>query len=239
MGRRTVGRKIVIAVDGPAASGKGTLAKSLAAALGFAHLDTGAVYRAVGLAVISHGGDPAKPEDVLPLLPAIKKELGPALLSDPALRTGKAAEAAALVAVMPEVRAMVHHYQVDFTQNPPGNAPGAVLDGRDIGTVICPDADIKFFVTAAPEERARRRFEELKGKTPGLTFESVLEDINARDLRDTTRKISPLRAADDAVLLDTTHLDPAGALNAALATVREKLDGTEAPARRRPDAPAP
>jgi cytidylate kinase len=219
-------RKIVIAVDGPAASGKGTLAKALAARLGYAYLDTGALYRIVALATLKSGGDPGKPEDIKAALEVLK-QLTPESLTDAALRSPTVAEAAAKVSVIAEVRAAVRAYQNEFTRNPPNNAPGVVLDGRDIGTVVCPNADIKFFVTATPEERARRRFEELKGRNPGLTRETVLKDINDRDQRDSSRKISPLRAAPDAHILDTTPLTPAEALEKALSLVRAKFPAAD------------
>jgi cytidylate kinase len=215
-------RIVVIAVDGPAASGKGTLATALAARLGYAYLDTGALYRIVALATLRSGGDPAKLEDITPAL-EILKHLTPAALTDAALRSPEVAEAATQVAVIPEVRAAVRRYQDGFAKNPPGNAAGAVLDGRDIGTVVCPNADIKFFVTATPEERARRRFEELKKRNPGLTQETVLKDINERDQRDSSRKVSPLRAAADAHVLDTTGLTPVESLEKALGVVRAKF----------------
>jgi cytidylate kinase len=215
-------RIVVIAVDGPAASGKGTLAKALAAKLGYAYLDTGALYRTVALATLKSGGDPAKLEDIRPVLDALK-HLTHEALTDAALRSPAVAEAAAKVAVIPEVRAAVRRYQDGFTKNPPGNAAGVVLDGRDIGTVVCPDADIKFFVTATPEERARRRFEELKKRDPALTRETVLKDINERDHRDSSRKVSPLCAAADAHILDTTGLTPVEALDKALNIVRAKF----------------
>lgn len=216
-------KKIVIAVDGPAASGKGTLAKALADELGYAYLDTGSVYRAVALAVIESGGDPANEADVKKVLPEVARNLGPATLSDPKLRLPEVSLAAAKVAAMPDVRHAVRDYQVEFTTNPPGGKPGAVLDGRDIGTVVCPHADVKLYVTATAEERARRRFEELKAKgTPGITEQKVLDDLNARDHVDSSRKISPLKAADDAVILDTTALDRKGALAAAIRIVRDK-----------------
>lgn len=208
--------KIVIAVDGPAASGKGTLAKALATQLGFAYLDTGAVYRTVALLTLKKGGDPSKLDDVKPALDIVSKNLTPDMLKDPALRTAEVADAAAVVAQMPEVREVVRGFQNLFAKNPPGGEPGAVLDGRDIGTVVCPDADIKFYVTADAEERARRRFNELKDRTPGLTFEAILQEINDRDHHDMSRTISPLKAADDAHVLDTTRLTPAQALQAAL-----------------------
>jgi cytidylate kinase len=224
-------RGIVIAVDGPAASGKGTLAKALAAALGFAYLDTGALYRTVALLTLDHGGDPSKPTDVAQVLDAVK-DITPAMLQDPRLRTADVADAAAKVAVIPEVREAVRHYQLDFARNPPGGEKGAVLDGRDIGTVVCPDAEVKFFVTAAAEERARRRFEELKLKDAAITYDTVLAEINDRDHRDATRTLSPLKAAADSLLLDTTKLSPAASLEKALEMLREKFPdapGTDGP----------
>ena len=214
--------KTVIAVDGPAASGKGTLAKALATKLGFAYLDTGAVYRTVAMLTLQAGGDPSKLEDVRPSLDIIRKNLTPEMLTDPGLRTAEVADAAAVVAQMPEVREAVREYQNTFARNPPGGEPGSVLDGRDIGTVVCPDADIKFYVTADAEERARRRFNEWKARTPGITFDEVLKEINDRDHHDMTRTISPLKPADDAHVLDTTHMNPAQALDAALKIVEGK-----------------
>ena len=214
--------KIIIAVDGPAASGKGTFAKALAARLLYAYLDTGALYRIVALAVLQKGGDPSNPEDVKPALAAIKYPLPPGQLTNAALRSPEVGEAVPQVAAMPEVRAAVRAYQSAFMETPPENAAGVVLDGRDIGTVVCPDADIKFFVTAAPEERARRRFEEQKTSNPGLTLEMVLEDINERDQRDSNRPISPLRPAADAIMLDTTKLSPAETLEKGVDIVEAK-----------------
>lgn len=215
-------RKIVIAVDGPAASGKGTLAKALAEKMGYAYLDTGALYRIVALATLNAGGDPANIEDVRPVLDVVRQDLTPAQFADGALRTAAVAEAASIVAALPEVRAVVREYQDMFSKNPPGAAAGVVLDGRDIGTVVCPNADVKLFVTASPEERARRRFKELKARNPGLTLETVLKDVNDRDRHDSTRKISPLKAAADAAVIDTTGLTPAEALEEAMIIVRSK-----------------
>jgi len=216
-------RKIVIAVDGPAASGKGTLAKKMADRLGYAYLDTGALYRAVAFATLELGGDPSKSEDVKPALAIIRRNLTPELLANPALRSHNVSEAASKVAVLAEVRAGLVGYQREFAKNPPGNVGGAVLDGRDIGTVICPDADLKFFVTATPEERARRRFDELKTRYPELTPEKVLQDILQRDQRDSGRKMAPALAADDACVLDTTRMNPSEALQEAFALIRSKL----------------
>ncbi len=215
-------RKTVIAVDGPAASGTGTFAKALAARLGYAYLDTGSLYRIVALATLERGGDPAKLEDIKPILAAIKYPLPAEKMTSPDLRSVAVAEAVSQVAVLPEVRAVVRAYQANFMKDPPGHAPGSVLDGRDIGTVVCPHADVKFFVTASAEERARRRFEEQKAGNPGLTQEMVLADINERDERDRHRAVSPLIAAADAYILDTTKLNPTETLEKGLSVVEAK-----------------
>lgn len=216
-------KKIVIAVDGLAASGKGTLARRLAERLGYAYLDTGALYRAVALATLELGGDPANIEDVLPALAIVRRNLTPELLSNPALRSGEVSEAASKVAALPEVRIDLLDYQRQFAKNPPGNVGGAVLDGRDIGTFVCPEADIKLFITASPEERARRRFEELKKHAPQLTAEQVLQDIKQRDQRDSSRKMAPAVAAADAQTLDTTKMTPAEVLETAIGAVRARF----------------
>lgn len=211
--------KTVIAVDGPAASGKGTFARALATRLGYAYLDTGTLYRIVALAALQKSIDPANSEDVKPLLDVIKFPLPAERLTSADLRSPQVDEAVSQVAIISEVRAAVRDYQASFMKNPPGKARGVVLDGRDIGTVVCPDADIKFFITASAEERARRRFEEQKGGNPGLTPEMVLKDINERDERDRDRPVSPLRAAVDAYVLDTTALNPAEVLEKGLGIV--------------------
>lgn len=213
----------VIAVDGPAASGKGTFAKALAARLHYAYLDTGALYRLVGLTVLQQGGDPTKLADVQTALKVIKYPLTAEQLSNPELRTLETGDAGSMVAVIPEVRAVVRAYQESFIKAPPDNAPGVVLDGRDIGTVICPTADLKFFVIASAEERARRRFEEQKLTTPGITYETVLKEINARDERDRSRPVSPLRPAADAYTIDTTKSGPAETLEQGLKIFEAKL----------------
>jgi cytidylate kinase len=227
-------RKMVIAVDGPAASGKGTLARMMADRLGYAYLDTGALYRAVALATIELGGNPEKYEDVAPALAIIKRNLTPELLANPALRSNNVSAASSKVAALPEVRSALVDYQRSFARNLPDGVGGAILDGRDIGTVICPDADLKFFVTAAPQERARRRYEELKTRHPDLTPEKVLNDIQQRDQRDSTRKVAPAKAASDAHILDTTSLNRDEALQKAIEVIRLKLlseSGENAPGR--------
>jgi len=208
----------VIAIDGPAASGKGTLARRIAAAMGFAHLDSGTLYRVVGLAVLRRGGDPADPKAAIEAAQAFDLSL----LEDPQLRMPATSAASSSVAAIPAVRAAVMSFQRDFAANPPGSK-GAVIDGRDIGTIICPDADVKLYVTAALETRARRRFLELKSQGSRLSEADVLADIRARDQRDMTRPIAPLVQAPDAHLLDTTHLDIEAAVSRALEIVRTGL----------------
>jgi len=215
--------KIVIAVDGPSASGKGTLARKMAERLGYAYLDTGALYRAVALATLDLGGDPTKFKDVEPALKIVKNNLTPELLENEALRSYEMSEAASRIAVLPQVRIGLLEYQRNFAKNPPGNVGGVVLDGRDIGTVVCPDADIKFFVTASVEERSRRRFEELKNSRPNLTLEKMLEDIQQRDQRDSNRKAAPSIAAADACILDTTKLTSDEVLEEVVNLVRSKF----------------
>jgi cytidylate kinase len=199
---------MIIAIDGPAASGKGTLGKCIAAHYGLAHLDTGKLYRAVARDTLAGGGDPSDAEAAF----AAAKALDPKTLADPALIDGKLGEAASLVARHPGVRDALLAYQRSFALR----KPGAVLDGRDIGTVICPDAEVKLFVTATPEERARRRYIELKRAGMAISEEDVLAEIRRRDERDKGRATAPLRRAEDAVLLDTTNLDIDAAFRAAI-----------------------
>lgn len=196
---------LLIAVDGPAASGKGTLAGIIAADYGLPFLDTGLLYRAVGHLAHLHA---IAPEEAAIVASKINAEL----LADDALRGREAGERASQVAAIPAVRAALKQYQIDFAHQP----SGAVLDGRDIGTVIAPDATVKLFVTAAPEVRARRRWLQLVKADPDLAFEAVLNDIRVRDARDSGRADAPLEMADDALLLDTTDLG----IEAAIATAR-------------------
>lgn len=199
---------MIVAMDGPAASGKGTLAKRVALHYGLPHLDTGLLYRAVARDALACGISLDDAEAAAEAASALQI----ATLDDPALRTAGAGEAASQVARHPAVRTVLLAYQRSFARR----EGGAVLDGRDIGTVICPDADAKLFVTATPEVRAMRRFLELTGRGVAITEAAVLADIRARDERDATRGASPLVQAKDAVLLDTTNLSIDAAFRAAL-----------------------
>lgn len=193
---------IIIAIDGLSASGKGTIARRLAAHFGFAHLDTGLLYRAVGMDVARAGGDPSDPvaaERAALALDAAK-------LGDPALREDAAGVAASKVAAIPAVRAVLLKFQKDFCSHPPGGVPGAVLDGRDIGTVIAPEAPVKLYITASAEARAMRRFKELQGRGGNVTYAAVLHDMQERDARDASRSAAPAKAASDAIILDTTSM---------------------------------
>ncbi|CAO4193526.1 (d)CMP kinase [Methylorubrum extorquens] len=202
---------LVIAIDGPAASGKGTLAKRLALHYGLPHLDTGLLYRAVALTLLDAGGD----LDDTGAAARAASDLSAERLSDPRLRERAMGEAASRVSSVPEVRAALLSWQRRFAEA----AEGAVLDGRDIGTVVCPDARVKLFITAAPEERARRRHRELLGRGEETTLAAILADIGARDARDSSRAAAPLKAAEDAVVLDTTELDAEAAFAEAVAIV--------------------
>jgi len=208
---------MIIAIDGPAASGKGTLGKKLAAHYGLRHLDTGLIYRAVAKAVIDAG---KRPDDAAAAV-AAAQALDPASFDEAALKIPAIGEAASVVSAIPEVRAALLAFQRDFAAKP----PGAVLDGRDIGTVICPDADVKIFVTATPETRARRRAAEYRAAGRNITDEAVLADIRSRDERDSNRSVAPLKQAPDAHLLDTTHLDIDAAIRAAIDIVEATRAG--------------
>lgn len=196
-----------IAIDGPAAAGKGTISRAVSEHFGMAHLDTGLLYRAVGAKV----ADGATPH-------AAALDLTAADLARDDLRSAQAAQAASKVAAIPEVRAALLAFQRQFARR----EGGAVLDGRDIGTVICPDAEVKLYVTASPEVRAARRFAELKDGGAETSFETVLEDVKARDARDMGRKDAPLRPADDAIIIDTSDLSIEQAIAAALREVAAK-----------------
>ena len=210
---------IVIAVDGTAASGKGTLAKKLAQHFGFAHLDSGALYRLTALAVLEAKGDPANEADAVRGAQTIDFNRA----GDPAIRSDIVGKAASHVAAIPAVRDALKDFQQNFLARPPGGSPGAVMDGRDIGTVICPGAAAKLYVDARPEIRARRRWNELKGMGFGRAEQDVLAELNARDAADKARPVAPLRQAQDADLLDTSDLDIDAAFAAALALVSPKV----------------
>jgi cytidylate kinase len=205
-------RTIVIAVDGPAAGGKGTLARRLAAHFGYAYLDTGLIYRAVGLSLIRRNMDRADPSAAL----RAARDLSQEDLDDPVLRSDDVANMASQVAALPDVRAALIDYQRQFAQQPPGKAKGVVLDGRDIGTVICPDADAKIFVDASVETRANRRVKELRERGVTAIYARVLQDMKERDARDRSRSAAPMVPADDAHSLDTTNLDADAAFHEAL-----------------------
>ena len=208
---------MIIAIDGPAASGKGTLGKRLAAHYGFRHLDTGLLYRAVAKALLD-AGDPL---DNVQRAVVAAQSLDPARFDEAALKAYAVGEAASVVSAIPEVRAALLALQRNFAATP----PGAVLDGRDIGTVICPDADVKIFVTATPEVRARRRAQELRLAGAAVDEQAVLADIRRRDARDSSRAAAPLKPAADARILDTTDLDIEAVLRAALEIVEQARRG--------------
>lgn len=206
---------MIIAIDGPAASGKGTLAKRIAAHYGFHHLDTGLLYRGVARAVLDQGKS-LQDENAAT---AIARALDFSELDEARLRGAETGEAASVISVYAGVRQALLEGQRTFAKK----APGTVLDGRDIGTVICPDADAKLFITASPEERAKRRFLELSGTGSPITYDDVLADIKKRDARDQNRSTAPLKMAADAALLDTTKLDREAAFVAALNLVESRI----------------
>ena len=207
----------VIALDGPAASGKGTLAQLIAKHYGLAYLDTGSLYRGVAFLVLKAGLDPQDEAAT----GEIARNFSLDQLDGADIRTREVGAAASVVAAQPLVRQALLDFQRNFAISPPGGMKGAVLDGRDIGTIVCPDAPLKFFVIASPEVRARRRWLELKGGKPGLAEAEVLADLKERDARDAARPDAPMVQAKDAELLDTTHLT----IEAAFAAARRVIDG--------------
>lgn len=212
---------MIIAIDGPAASGKGTLARKLAQRLGYAYLDTGALYRAVALRVVESGGNPDIETDAVKAAQSLSQNLKPEDLQNTALRTDDIGQAASKVAKIPAVRQSLLEFQKNFAAKPSDPAIGGViLDGRDIGTVICPDADVKLFVTASTEERSRRRFKELTGKGINTSYDEVLSDMVERDKRDSDRATAPLKAATDAHILDTSTMGEAEVMERALSIIR-------------------
>lgn len=208
---------MIIAIDGPAASGKGTIARQIAAVYGLPHLDTGLLYRAVAKAMLDRGQSP----DNVGEATAAAVALDPARFDEQALKAQTITEAASVVAAIPEVRQALMNYQRQFATKP----PGAVLDGRDIGTVIAPGADVKLFVIASPEVRAARRARELQVRGEKASRDEVLADLRRRDERDSRRTAAPLKPAPDAHLLDTTHLDIDAAVRAAIDIVEAARAG--------------
>jgi CMP/dCMP kinase len=201
----------VVAIDGPAAAGKGTVSKAVAKHFGFAHLDTGLLYRVVGRVALENVGPSLDEAGVISLLTKVTE----ADLKRNDLRTAAVAQAASKVAVIPEVRSALINFQRKFA----ARAGGAVLDGRDIGTVICPDADVKLFVTAVAEVRAQRRYEELLGRGEKTAYETVLENVKVRDARDSERAVAPLVAAEDAITIDTSEMSIKTAISVAIAAI--------------------
>ncbi len=207
---------MIIAIDGPAASGKGTLARRIAAHFDYQVLDTGLIYRAVARDLLASG----QSLDDEAAAAWAAKSLDPTTLDDPGLRLPGVGEAASVVAKFPTVRTALLEFQRNFA----AQKPGAVLDGRDIGTVVCPDADVKLFIIADVEVRARRRYEELKARGEPVTYERVLDTIKARDARDESRTDAPMAIALDAHVLDTTSLNADAAFAAALALIETRTD---------------
>jgi len=213
---------MIVAIDGPSAAGKGTLARRLAEALDFAYLDTGLLYRAVAAGILARGGDPDDAAGAAQAAAALRL----AELEPETLRGDKIAQAASRVAALAAVRQALLDVQRRFAQQPPDGKAGAVLDGRDIGTVVCPEAEVKLFVTASPETRAERRHKELRERGEASIYARVLAEMRERDRRDSERSAAPLRPAADAVVLDTSDLDPEQAFRAAMDIVSPHLTGS-------------
>jgi cytidylate kinase len=210
---------VIVAIDGPSAAGKGTLARRLAAALDFAYLDTGLLYRAVGARLLAEGrapGDPLAAERAA-------AELEPADLERADLRSEAVAQAASEVAAQAEVRARLLAFQRRFAASPPDGKAGAVLDGRDIATVVCPEAEVKVFLTASLEARAARRLKELQERGENAIYPRVLQEMRDRDARDSGRAAAPLRPAEEAIVLDTTEMDSDAVFDAVWAIVQSRL----------------
>lgn len=220
-------KPIIIAIDGNAASGKGTLAKRLAAALGCAHMDTGSLYRLTALRLMEEGGDPADESRAVAAATALSRSYRPEDSDNPDIRTDTVGQVTSRISAIPAVRAQILELQRNFATQPPAlpggrEACGAILDGRDIGTVVCPQAKVKFFVTASPEIRAQRRHKELQSKGISVTYDAVLADMRERDARDAGRETAPMKPAPDAIMLDTSALTVDQVLAFALEKVREK-----------------
>jgi cytidylate kinase len=213
---------MIIAIDGPSASGKGTIARALAAHFNLPYLDTGTLYRAVTLTLLRQGAAPSDTQTAIRIAQEMAKGIAPDLLSDPDLRSEEVSQAAAPVSAIPEVRQHLLDLQRHFAAQP----GGAVLDGRDIATVIAPQAEVKIYVTATPEKRAERRWKELQNRGQTATYEAVLKDLEARDKHDASRATAPAKQAPDAVLLDNSNLPVEPSIQAALRIVKDKTGRT-------------
>lgn len=211
---------MIIAIDGPGAAGKGTLARRLARELDFAYLDTGAIYRAVAAQLLAAGADPGDSAAAAQVAAALR----PDDVNRPDLRDERVSQAASRVAAIPAVRAALLAMQRRFAHAPPGGKAGAVLDGRDIGTVVCPDAEVKLFVTAAPEARAARRHKELLERGEASIYARVVEEMRARDARDRARAAAPMKPAPDAAVLDTSEMDAEAVFRAAMGIIESRRE---------------
>jgi len=212
----------IIAIDGPSASGKGSIARALAATLNFAHLETGLIYRYVGKQWLFARKDVHDLDIAARIAVKFAQHFSPSLL-DSSLRTNPVAEAASITSAHPPVRAALLELQRNFAAHPPGGAKGAILDGRDIATVICPDAEVKLFVTATPEIRAERRRKELQSRGENVTYEQVLNEVRVRDARDASREIAPLTTTAGSEIIDTSNLSAEDATGVALGIIRRIL----------------
>ncbi len=214
---------MIIAIDGPAASGKGTLARRVADAMNYAYLDTGLLYRATGAKVLAQKADPADEAIAVKVAENLKADD----LSGDALRSEKVGTAASKVAAIPKVRAALLDFQRRLATTPPDGKRGAVLDGRDIGTVVCPEAPIKFYLTASVEERANRRFKQLQEKNPAAIYERVLKELEERDARDSARDVAPLKMAEDAIHIDTDRLNANAVYDAVMAHIHTHMSADD------------
>jgi len=213
-------KPFIVAIDGPTASGKGTLSSKIAATLGFDYMDTGSLYRGVAKTCLDHGNDPQNAGHAITAAKHLRQPYTPTLQDDPAIRTEAVSKGASEVAAVPEVRETLLYLQRDFAQK---DVKGVVIEGRDIGTVICPNADIKLFIDASAEIRADRRYKQLLDKGDTADYDAVLKQINIRDGRDSSRKTAPTIPADDAIIIDTSNMTAKEVLDHALTLIREHL----------------